>query len=120
MIGEEPASLELYIHQGSTFEATINFKDSDGNALSLSGSTFSGQIRRTKESTAVAETFDMTVSGSSLTIRIPHTRTALLTAGRDRFAPEACYWFDIDWNQPSGTRRTPLAGKVFVVREVTR
>ena len=120
MIGEEPAYAELYIHQGSTFEATINFKDADGNALPLAGSTFSGQIRRTKESTTVSETFDATISGSSLTISIPHTRTASMTAGRNRFDPEACYWFDLDWNQPGGTRRTPLAGKVFVVQEVTR
>lgn len=119
MIGEEPAYAELFIYQGSSFAARINFADSLGAALSLTGSTFAAQLRKTK-SGEVIKTFATSVSGSSLTLSLSSTDTASIPGGRDKFDPEATYFFDLDWNQPGGARKTPIAGKAFVVTEVTR
>jgi hypothetical protein len=120
MIGEEPAYAELFVYQGSTFEVRINFADSAGAAISLAGSTFTAQMRKKKESSTVIEDFTTAVSGSSLTISLTPAETAAIPGGKDKFDPEAIYFFDLDWNTPTGKKKTPISGKVFVVSEVTR
>jgi hypothetical protein len=120
LIGEEPAYAELFIYQGSTFEIRINFADSAGAAISLAGSTFAAQMRKTKDASAVVEDFATAVSGSTLTISLTAAETALIPGGKDKFDPEAIYFFDLDWNTPMGKKKTPISGNVFVVAEVTR
>lgn len=119
MIGEEPAYAELFIYQGSAFECRINFKDSAGAAVPLAGSTFAAQIRKSKDASSPVATFTTSFSGNSLTLSLSQSETAAIVGGRDKFDPEAAYWFDLDWTL-NGTRKTPIAGKVFVVAEVTR
>jgi hypothetical protein len=109
----------LFIYQGATFGVRVNFADSLGVALSLAGSTFAAQLRKTK-SGEVVKTFATSVSGSSLTLSMSSADTAAIPGGKDKFDPEAAYVFDVDWIQPGGDRKTPISGKAFVVAEVTR
>jgi hypothetical protein len=112
------AHYDLIIEQGATFEKTVTWKDSDGNAVDLTGYTARMQIRRSKSSTTtiLSITTDdaITLGGTAGTvaISIPAATTATFTFRR------AVY--DLELVSGGGVVYRLLEGVVGLSKEVTR
>lgn len=105
-----PAVYNVTVVAGDTFTETFTFTDGDGASLSLEGYTFTSQLRRTADGTAVA---DMTIVSDATSV----TRSlgTAITAGLS-----GDYVHDLQWLTPASEVRTLLAGTFKVGAEVTR
>ena len=106
------AAYDIRMTQGDTFSESILMEDSDGDAIDLTGYTFRSQLRRTADSTVVAE-FSMSTNLSTSTV----TRT--LNSGVTA-SLEGTYVHDLQWTNPSGQVRTLFSGEFEIEPEVTR
>lgn len=109
----------FHINQGSTFNPTITWKDSSGNARDLTGYTARMQIRRTVgSSTKIADLTtsggDISLGGAAGTIKpvISDTDTAAMDF------QEAVY--DLELEDGGGVVTRLLEGTVIFHKEVTR
>lgn len=64
-VNARPAVLNLKLYAGDTFERSMQFTDSDGNGIDITGWTFLAQIRETPSSDVVLETFTITVTDAA-------------------------------------------------------
>tara|TARA_R100000734_G_scaffold11779_1_gene8752 strand:+ start:130 stop:468 length:339 start_codon:yes stop_codon:yes gene_type:complete len=106
----------LTIDQGASFKAEIDVKDSDGDALNLTGYTGAGQMRKTYSSSSK---IDFTVefkdprSSGTLTILLSATQTNAIKAGR--------YVYDVEVTKTSdGEVTRVIEGQIDVTPGVTR
>jgi hypothetical protein len=99
---------------GDTFKRRLEFKDSLGDPLDLTGDTIRGQIRATAESTTVIETFNVTIQAPATAGIAFIELTALETAA---IAPGS-YVFDLKFDNPDTD--TILKGQLIVEQSVTR
>jgi len=114
-----PATLNINIYQGDDYELTFRMKDGDTNTyVNLTGMTGRAQIRASKDATAVLSTFtvailDQTVAPGGVYITLTPAQTAAI--------PLSGGVWDVELRNTGATWvRTPLAGAVSVVAEVTR
>lgn len=112
--------LDISIEQGSQWVAVITCRDADNVPLDLTGYEARMQIRATADavatmlsitSTGVSPAIVVTAATGVLTITIPATSTASLTAG------SAVY--DIEIYPSEAAARKVLRGNVDIVAEVT-
>lgn len=104
----------LYLEQGTTFNATINVDDVYGSDYDLTGFTVSSQIRKSYYSSAPTATFSTSVNANtgSITLSLNAAVTANIAAGR--------YVYDtLITNQNQEVTRI-LEGVVDVSPRVTR
>jgi hypothetical protein len=104
------AVYDVRIVQGDDFVENLEFNDSNGSPIALSGYTFKSQVRDSPSSGVVAE-MSIAVSGNVVTRSISRTITANM---------EGRYVQDFQWTTPQGLVRTLFSGKFDVAREVTR
>ncbi len=104
----------LTVDQGSTFKATIDVTDSEGDALNLTGYTVAGQLRKNfNSSTAVDFTSSVTnVSDGTIQISLSATQTNSLKAGR--------YVYDVEITSSGGDVTRVIEGQLEVTPGVTR
>ena len=73
------------IDQGADFVLTLTFKDDQGQAIDISSNTYDGDLKRTYEDAAAAESFDFAQPGGGtdgvLTVSLSDTKTAGLDPG---------------------------------------
>lgn len=104
----------IVIDQGSTYTASIDVTDADGDNIDLTGYTAAGQIRKTySSSTAVdfATAIPEPTSGV-LTISLTSTQTNAMKAGR--------YVYDVEITSNGGSITRVLEGQVEVTPGVTQ
>ena len=104
----------LYLEQGTTFNATINVDDVYGSDYDLTGFTVSSQMRKSYYSSSATATFSTQVNANtgSITLVLNAAVTANIAAGR--------YVYDtIIVNQNQAVTRI-LEGIVDVSPRVTR
>lgn len=104
----------LTIDQGSTFTVDIDVKDSDGDALDLSGYTVKGQMRKTYTSSS-AVTFTSSVaneSGGVVNISLTSAETNALKAGR--------YVYDVEITSSTSVVTRIVEGQIEVTPGVTQ
>ena len=106
----------LTIDQGASFKAEIDVKDSDGDALNLTGYTGAGQMRKTYSSSSKV---DFTVefkdprSSGTLSILLSAAQTNAIKAGR--------YVYDVEVTKTSDSEVTRvIEGQIDVTPGVTR
>jgi hypothetical protein len=108
------ARYNLIIDQGTDFALEFIVKES-GTAKSLSGDTARAQLRPTKDSSTLTETFTCLVEDGSvtgkITAKLSNTETSAIAAGR--------YYYDLELVD-SGIVTRLLEGTVTVTQEVTR
>jgi hypothetical protein len=104
----------LTVDQGSTFKATIDVTDSDGDALNLTGYTVAGQLRKNyNSSTATNFTSSVTnASDGTIQISLSATQTNSLKAGR--------YVYDVEITSSGGDVTRVIEGQLEVTPGVTR
>ena len=106
------ATYDVRMTQGDTFSEQILMEDSDGSAVDITGYSFRSQLRRTADSTVVAEFSISTDIGTSTVTR---TLNAGITASLT-----GTYVHDFQWTNPSGQIRTLFSGEFEIEPEVTR
>ena len=104
----------LFVDHGSDFEITLSLTDSVDNALSLSGATFLGQVRKSHGSNTVKATFTTSNDGTggNLTVKLTDVQTASLDSGR--------YVYDIIQTASDGLKTRLIEGQLIVTPSVSR
>lgn len=125
-IGTKGAELNLLIRQGATFGPVASrLTNPGGSAMSLTGATIRGQIRKTASSAgSTGATATCTVTNAAngeFTFTFPASVTAALIADdTSEEAPASIYVWDMELEDSTG-RVIPLVyGRVNVFREVTK
>lgn len=110
----------IEIEQGTDWEQSFQYKDSDGEVINLTGYTARMQCRATKESTSTefsltTENGGITITGATGTILCSMTAaaTAALSAGELGF-------YDLEIISGAGKVKRLVEGRVTVSREITR
>lgn len=104
----------LVIDQGTTYSATLNLTDENGDPLNLSGFTANSQIRKWyTSSNSVAFTTSVNVSSGEITLSLTANQTSNLSSGR--------YVYDVEITETSTNAISRIVeGIVTVTPEVTR
>jgi hypothetical protein len=119
------AALKDYtIEQGAVFDEQLQWLDSDGNVVDLTGYTALAQVRKNKADTSVTTTFTVTLGGTNGTIRLQ------LTSAQTRsLSFERAFW-DIElcptgldatlFNSTSDDLIRLVEGQIFLSKETTK
>lgn len=104
----------LYIDQGTTFNAVVQVFDDNGDPYNLSGYTANAQIRKNYATNTVAATFTTSVQSAAngtIALGLTASETGNLKYGR--------YVYDVEI-YGSGLTLRPVEGIVTVYPQVTR
>ena len=104
----------LFVDQGSDFSITVSLTDATDSALSLAGSSFLAQVRKSHGSNTVKATFSTSNDGvgGNLTMNLTDVQTAALEAGR--------YVYDVLHTDASGDKKRLMEGQLIVTPSVSR
>lgn len=121
-IGTKPPCVNTFVLQGSTYKKAFVIKNSAGALVDLTGSSFVGQIRRTKSSTTVVAsfTFSVNLSLSRVEYSLSAATTAAMTAGATDDSSDSQYVYDIEWIKSDGSIQRIFGGVLTLSPEVTR
>ena len=104
----------LYIDQGSTFNAIVTLKSQNGTPMNLTGYTVKSQFRKSYQSsqafTFTTSVFDA-VTGR-VRLQLPADTSSAIKAGR--------YLYDIEIASPIGEKLRALEGIVVISPEITQ
>lgn len=104
----------LYIDAGSTFNAIVTVRGTDGNVLNLTGFTVASQIKKSYGS-LVAYNFSASIyDGPSGKVRIVLSSTLSSTIKPGR------YLYDIEVTAPSLEKLRVVEGLVIITPEITK
>ena len=117
----KPASLDLEIYKGDTFEVffRVRAKNTDGTPgeyLVLTGGTVKSQIRATATSPQLIAEFAPTLSDQ---IETPGGITLTLTPELTTDITDSIGVWDVQVTKATGETNTYLAGKVTFINQVT-
>ena len=121
-VGSKPPCVNTYVIQGSTYKKAFVIKDDEGVLVSLTGSSFAGQIRRTKASTTIIATFAFSInlSLSRVEYSLTAVQTAAMIAGSTDDSVDSQYVYDIEWIKSDGSIQRLFGGVLTLSPEVTR
>ena len=104
----------LFVDQGSDFSITVSLTDATDSALSLAGSSFLAQVRKSHGANTVKATFSTSIDGvgGNLTMNLTDVQTAALEAGR--------YVYDVLQTDASGDKKRLMEGQLIVTPSVSR
>lgn len=113
----EPATYNLVIYQGDTFEEDFTFETEGATPtpINITGYSFRAQIRRRASDDASLADFTTTITdapGGIVQLSLTSEETADLDPGR-------AVW-DLEWTDTLGRVKTHVAGRVRVKAQVTR
>lgn len=103
----EPAKYDITIHQGATFELSLQYKDSTGTPVNMSGYTVSGQVWDRLGTTKYADFVHEWISqvSGSFRLKIPASGTSGLTQQAQ---------YDVLMTEPGGDKHYLLNGAAFI------
>lgn len=119
-IGAKAAKETIYVRQGSDWSASFQIKDAAGVVVPLAGSSFAGQIRKTKGSGTIVASFVFEITGDTVKYTIPRAVSSAMTAGDSEADEASKYVYDIEWTKPSNEVERIQEGVLILSREVTR
>jgi hypothetical protein len=109
-----PARRNLTAYKGDTYTHRIDFEDTAGDPVNVTGSTFTAQVRRYPAADAPLATFTVDTSQAAtgrVVLTLPHATTSALPVGRHRWDVQQV---------TGGVFLTVMAGEFEVFGEVTR
>lgn len=104
----------LYIDQGTTFNAIVQVFDDDDNVFNLAGYSANSQIRKNYATNTISATFSANIlaaANGTISLNLSATQTANLKYGR--------YVYDVEISKDEVILR-PIEGIVVVYPQVTR
>lgn len=120
-IGEQR---DLLVRQGADFETvSVTYLDAEGEAVNLTGCTFSGTIKKTWGSASEVAVVDFEISDPAtdgkFTFSISHEETAkLIAASTDKGATTQYVW-QADITDAANNVKPLYYGNVIVQRDLT-
>ena len=104
----------LFVDQGSDFSITVSLTDATDSALSLAGSSFLAQVRKSHGSNTVKATFNTSNDGigGNLTLNLTDVQTSALENGR--------YVYDVVQTASDGLKTRLMEGQLIVTPSVSR
>lgn len=120
-IGSRARKIDFYIKQGSDWSTAFTIMDSNG-IVDLTGSSFAGQIRKTRlsENASASFTFSVNLTTNKVTVSLSDTVTGSLEAGEDETDSESKYVYDFEWTRSDGTVDRFQEGQIIVSSGATR
>lgn len=119
--------LNILIEQGADFKRKLIFKDSNNALIDLTGSSFTGQIRKSASDATIIATFSCTVldqvtNTGEVLIQLSNTQTSAIpvAASKDPEKQLTEYAYDIERTLPSAEKERILEGIASVSPEVTK
>ena len=108
-----PQTLDIVIYRGDDFIQPLTCVDANGTAVSISGWSFTGTLRRSADGGSIASFTFTVVSAAAGTVDLKMVNTATddLVAGE--------YVYDAQRDNGSGDIRTIVKGKATVIADVT-
>lgn len=121
-IGSRAANKTIYVKQGTDWTATFWFTNPDGSVVDLTGSSFGGQIRRSRLSSDIAATFTFSVnlSTNKVTASLSGVITSAMVAGEKEIDEDSKYVYDWEWTKSDTTIDRFQEGALILSAEVTR
>ena len=108
------ASRDISIYQGDTYAHELRIKDSANANVNITSRTYTGQIRKKRNSDTINATFTSSITNASngiVILSLSAASTANIAAGT----------YVYDFQETNGTVVTTLlAGNVVVTAQVTR
>jgi hypothetical protein len=108
------ATRDISIYQGDTYAHELRIKDSSNANVSITSRTYTGQIRKKRNSDTITATFTSQITNGAngiVVMTLTSANTANISAGS----------YVYDFQETNGTTITTLiTGTVTVVGEVTR
>lgn len=101
-----PGRYDITIHQGATFELPVQYKDSAGVPVNMSGYTVAGQLWNRLSTSKISDfTFAWTVQASgSFSLKLPSSVTSGITEQGQ---------YDVLVTEPNGDKYYLLQGTAF-------
>lgn len=110
-----PAKYPIKILIGDTETINLNFENAAGSPINITGRTYTGQIRSSRESSVVIATFTCSIVGAASNGQVACTIPAATTANLE---PQVGVY---DIQETNGAVVTTLLqGEVKIIRDVTR
>jgi hypothetical protein len=113
------STYNITIDQGATYTLALNYKDSAGTAINLTGYTAAMQLRSTYASTEAALSLSSPSNGIVITgatglisITITDTQTSALSAN--------AFVYDLEITSASNVKTRLIQGNATIIPEVTR
>jgi hypothetical protein len=108
----EPARYDITIHQGATFELPLQYKDSTGTPINMSGYTVAAQLWNRVGTTKISNfAFNWTTQASgAFNLRLASTVTSGITEQGQ---------YDVLITEPSGDKYYLLQGTAFIDQGLT-
>lgn len=119
----KPGNLDLTIVQGANFSRTIQFKDSEGVVIDLTGVTIEAKIRREFSDAAALQAFTASVTDAAngvvvISLTAAETAALSLTGSSNQRAQSLGVW-DLELTDTGRVERM-LQGKVTLSQEATK
>ena len=109
----EPGTHNFTIYQGATFELDLQYKDSTGTGVNMSGYTIAAKLADQTNSSSILATFTTAFTDAStgqFKIKLTATETAALTGGG---------LYDVLITEPGGDKYYILQGRVSLDPGIT-
>lgn len=122
VISNVPATLDLEIYQGTSVSIPFQARDASG-PINLTGYLIRAQIRKTRLSEEVVQTFSTTITNVAqglFSIFLNAAQTAAITCGEKPTSSLSRYVWDLEMESPEGFVTQLRQGAVSVVAQVTR
>lgn len=103
----EPTKYDITIHQGATFELPVQYKDSSGNGVNMTGYTVAGMVYDRLGTTKLCDftsTWTAQASGQ-FTLSIPASTTATMSGSAQ---------YDVLITEPDNTKFYLLEGAAVI------
>jgi hypothetical protein len=110
-----PGTLDLEIYQGDSLILPIDILDSENQAIDLTDSTITMQVRSAEDNTVLLE-LDNDGEGS---ITITSTGISIERDFTQNEIPAGVHKYDIEVNFTTGRRRTYVKGNLTIQADVT-
>jgi hypothetical protein len=105
---------DISIYKGDSYTHEVRIKNSANTAINISGRTYRAQIRKTKSSETIIQTFTTTISNAAA-----GTLNITLSSGTTSNINTGIYYYDLEETNGS-TVTTLMGGKITVIGEVSR
>ena len=113
-----PIKRDIVIPQGTSFPITLKYKDSNGDAIDITGASCEMQLRKTLEQTTPDLT--CTIANGKAFVNGSNQFGVTLTPADTASLDATTYYYDIELTLASSDVTRVMEGKATITREVTR
>lgn len=121
-LGVRAAQKNIYIKQGSDWLVKFKIQNPDKTFVNLTGSSFSGKIRRNKLSILVEAEFTFTINlaTNEVSVLLSKSVSSLMKAGEKETDMLSKYVYDWEWVKSNGDIDRFQEGALILSAEVTK